>query len=784
MATMLNRKLRRDLWRVRSQALAIGVVVALGVMLLVMMNGLVNSLSDTRRSYYQDYRLAEVFAPVKRAPERLLAVVSGLPGVALAEGRITGAGLLELPAESVPIAAKVLSLPDRLNRLRLTAGRLPEPVRQQEVLLLNTFARARGIRPGDTIELTLNGGRERLFVVGLAMAPEFLYVTPPGELVPDDGRFVVIWMHGEALADALDLSGAVNEFLIHHRPTTPLPALMASLDRLLAPYGALGAYPRADHISERFIHEEIDGLRVSERILPPVFLGVAAFLLYIMLSRMVQAEREQIGLLKAFGHSNSEVGLHYLWFVLVIALGGALAGVGLGVWSGYYLAGVYQLYYHFPYLVFRIEPHVLLTGVLISMLAASAGSLLVLRRVWALAPAAAMRPPAPTDFSRSLRFGPGLRRWLDQPARMVLRQLWRRPVRAAMTVLGIALGMALSGAMLTVMSGFEQAMTLNFGVIDRSDATVTFTEPRGAPSLYALQHLQGVLEVEGFRDVPVILRHHRRYYRGAITGLTAAPQLYRALDSHLHPLRLEGEGLVLARPLATRLGISPGQRLRVEVREGRRPVLTVPVTGVVDTLLGAPAFMSLPALNRAMKEPDRVSGAYLRIDSVQHARLYKTLKDMPVVAGVSLRAERRAAFQEVMDSGAGATRYLITAMAGIITFGVVYNGARIAFAERARELACLRILGMTRAETGLVLLGELGGLTLAALPLGALLGYGLSQAAAVGFSTELYQVSAELDLPSHAWAALTVLTAAALSGVAVQRDINRLDLVTAQAIRD
>ncbi|AEY00742.1 ABC transporter permease [Oceanimonas sp. GK1] len=784
MATMLNRKLRRDLWQIRGQALAIGLVVALGVMLLVMMHGLVNSLGDTRDSYYQRYRLAEVFAPVKRAPKRLLRAVSALPGVALAEGRIIGAGRLTLPTEEVPIPVRLVSLPGRINQLRLTAGRLPEPVRQQEVLLLNTFAKAQGLRPGDRLELTLNGRRERLTVVGLAMAPEFLYVTPPGELVPDDGRFAVIWMHGEALADALDLNGAVNEFLIRHSTNIPLPALIAALDRLLAPYGALGAYPRAEHLSDRFIHEEIDGLRVSARILPPVFLGVAAFLLYIMLSRMVQAEREQIGLLKAFGHSNPEVGLHYLRFVLVIALGGALAGVGLGYGCGYYLAGVYQLYYHFPYLMFRIEPEVLLLGTLISMAAASAGCMLVLRRVWALAPVAAMRPPVPTDFSRSLRFGPGWRRWLDQPARMVLRQLWRRPVRALLTVLGIALGMALSVAMLTVMSGFEQALNLQFGVIDRSDATLTFTEPRGSSSLYALGHVPGVVAVEGVREVPVILRHDRRYYRGAVTGLTVAPQLYRALDNRQRPLRLEGEGLVLARPLATRLDIAPGQLLRVEVREGRRPVLTVPVTAVADTLLGAPAFMSLAALNRAMKEPDRVSGAYLRLDRAQQARLYRELKTMPVVAGVSLRAERRAAFRQVMDSGAGATRYIISAMAGIITFGIVFNAARVAFAERTRELACLRILGMTSAETGLVLLGELGGLTLAALPLGSLLGYGLSQAAAAGFSTELYQVSAELDPASHVWSVLTVLVSAAFSAVLVQRDINRLDLVSAQAIRD
>ena len=784
MTSMLDRKLGRDLWRVKGQALAIALVIALGVMLLVMMDGLVNSLSETRDSYYQRYRLADIFAPVKRAPRRLLAEVAALPGVAAAEGRINGAALLNLPGVAAPIRARMLSLPVRLNQLALSAGRLPNPARRNEILLLNGFARARGLAPGDTLLATMNGGRQQLTIAGLTQAPEFLYTTAPGELVPDDGRFAVIWMQESVLAAAFDLDGAVNEILVATARGAREEELIAELDRLLAAYGALGAYELADHLSNRFIEEEIAGLRVSSRTVPPVFLGVAAFLLYMVLSRMVQAEREQIGLLKAFGHTGTEVAAHYLKFVLVIALGGALVGIGLGMLAGRAMSGFYQLYYKFPFLLFRLDPAALVIGVTVSVLAASAGALLVLRRVLALAPATAMRPPAPPDFSHGLRFGLRLNRWLDQPSRMVLRNLWRRPGRALLTVLGIALGMALPVAMLSVMSGFDNVMTLNFNHIDRSDATVSFTEPRGPRSLFALAQLDGVLALEPFRSVPVILHHGRYRYRGAITALGNEPQLYRALDRQRQPLTLPGEGIILARALAGKLSIVPGGMLRVEVREGRRPVLEIPVVGLADTLLGAPAFMQLDALNRVMREPGRVSGAYLRIDATRSAELYRKMKEMPVVAGVSLRQERREAFRKVMDSGAGATRYLMAAIAGVITFGIVYNGARIAFAERARELAGLRILGLTRGEVGFVLLGELGLLTLLALPLGSLLGYGLSLAVAAGFSTDLYQVPVELVPASHGLAVLAVLAAALLSGIGVQRDIQRLDLVAALNIRE
>lgn len=784
----LDRKLGRDLWRVRGQALAIGLVIAMGVMLQVMMDGLVNSLEQTRQDYYQRYRLAELFAPVKRAPRAVLERVARLPGVAAVEGRINGGALLSLPGLAVPVRAQAVSLPEwrtaRLNEVHLVAGRRPDPGRRDEVLLLEGFARAHGLAPGDRLPATLNGARRTLAIVGLAQAPEFLYTTAPGEMVPDDARFAVLWMNETALAAALDLEGAVNEVLVGLARGAEPRALQDRLDRLLAPYGALGAYGLDEHLSNRFIVEEIAGLRVSSRTVPPVFLAVAGFLLYMVLSRMVQAERDQIGLLKAFGHGDGEVGLHYLKFVLVIALAGALTGALLGVLAGRGLSGFYQQYYKFPFLQFAVALSALLLGLGVSLLAAVAGAALVLQRVFALAPAEAMRPPVPPDFSRSLRFGPRLKRWLDQPSRMVLRGLWRQPGRAALAVLGMAAGMALSVAMLSVMTAFDRSLELNFSVLERGDVTLSFVDPLGEQGLYALARMPGVLELEPFRTVPALFSHGRHRYRGALTALVAEPRLYRALDRRQQPLPLRADGAILSRALAETLAIGPGDRLRVEVREGRRPVLEIPVVGLADTLLGAPAFIELGGLNRLLKEGPRASGAHLRIDAVAGERLYREWKEMPVVAGVSLRTERWDAFRRVMDSGAGATRYVMAAIAAVITFGIVYNSARIAFAERARDLASLRVLGLTRAEVSFVLLGELGLLILLALPLGSLLGYGFSLAVAAGFSTDLYQVPVAFEPAGHGVAALAVLAAAVLSGALVRRDINRLDLVSALKTRE
>ncbi|WP_290745264.1 ABC transporter permease [Haliea sp.] len=786
--TPLDRKLVRDLWRIKGQAAAIGAVIAVGVLLLVMMSGLVTSLDETRRAYYERYRLADVFAPVKRAPRHLLAELSALPSVAAVEGRITGHALIDLPGLDIPLRARVVSLPEfhtpRLNGFYLSAGRAPQSDRHDEILLLKGFAEAHSLRPGDTLDITLNGARHTLRIVGLAQAPEFLYTTAPGELMSDDARYGVMWISMQTLAAAYDLEGAFNEALLSIGRGAEPSAVIHAVDRLLEPYGGFGAYTVADHGSNRFISEEIASLRATAAAVPPIFLAVAAFLLYIVIFRMVEAERGQIGLLKAFGYSNLETAGHYFKLILAIAAGGATVGCVLGILAGRALIDLYLLYFKFPFLIFQLDPVSFIAAFSVSIGAASAGGVTVLRRVFRLTPAAAMQPPAPPRYRPLGDLARSLQSVLDQPSRMVVRRLTRQPGRMAGAAGGIAAGMALSVAMIGIMNGFNQAIDLTFNVIDQSDVSVTFNEPLSDTALDNLRRMPGVLDAQPARHVSAVLRHGVQRHLGVVSGLTTDARLYRAVDSGMAAVPLQAGGIVLAEALADILQVRVGDLLTLEVREGRRPTLRIPVTGIAQTLLGSPAYMELSALNRALGEPNRVSGAYLRLDSTHQNAVYRGLKDMPAVASVSLKQDARNALQTQMDSGAGAMRYIMMAVAGIITFGIIYNAARIAYAERARDLASLRVIGFSHREAAFVLLGELALVTLAALPLGAVLGYYLSFAVAAGFSTDLYQIPATVQPAGYGAAALAVIAAATLSGWLVKRDLDRTDLVSALKARE
>lgn len=788
MVSPLTHKLLRDLWRMKGQAMAIGMVIAVGVGMLVMMQGLVTSLNETRATYYERYRLAEVFAPVTRAPDRLSTRLAAIEGVGSVEPRVVGAALIDVSDFDMPVQAQAVSLPDlrapRLNDVFLTDGRMIDSDHSDEILLLQAFANAHGISPGDRINATMNGARRSFQIVGLAQSPEFLYTTAPGELIPDDARFGVIWMSRSALAAAYDMDGAFNEALLSLSRGANEAAVIDAVDRILDPYGGTGAYPLADQSSNQLVSEEIGGLEAAAVGVPPIFLAVAAFLLYIVINRMVQSEREEIGLMKAFGYTNNEVGAHYFKLVLAIAAGGALAGCLMGIAGGRALIQVYVAYFKFPFLVFGLDPASFVTGVSISILAASAGGLFVLRSVFALTPAAAMRAPAPADYSRTGAIGHTINRLLDQPSRMVLRRITRQPARMAGAMIGIACGMALSVSMITIYAGFDRTIDLTFNVVDRSDVTVSFTHAASEATIFELGRMEGVTLVEPIRHVPVVLRNGLASHRGVVSGLAPDPRLNRALDSDLSPIPLDGGGIVLSSALARKLNITPGEMLTVEVREGRQPTLQIPVTAVAESLLGAPSYMDLTALNRALREPNRVSGAYLSIDEAYASEIYNALQDMPSVAGVSLKSQAEVAFETLMNTGAGAIRYVMGGLAFVITFGIVYNAARIAYAERSRDLASLRVIGFTRGEAAFVLLGELAIVTLVALPIGGILGYYLSFGIAAGFSTELYQIPAIFDPASYGFAAMVVIGAAVASGWLVKRDIDRADLVSALKTRE
>jgi len=560
--------------------------------------------------------------------------------------------------------------------------------------------------------------------------------------------------------------------------------VITAVDALLGRYGGLGAYARKDQLSNRFLSEELRQLATMARLFPAIFLSVAAFLLNVVMARLIGMQRDQVAVLKAFGYSTGAVSLHYLGMVALIALAGALIGLAGGGLLGHFLAGVYQNFYRFPFLDYGIDRGALFGGIGVSLAAAAAGALQAVRRASALPPAEAMRPPAPPRYRASHLERLGLGRLLATPGRMVMRELERRPWKALLSVVGLALACAIMMVGRFQRDAIDRMVDVHLRLAQQQDWSVDFTEPAGRAALFEIAALPDVAAAEPYRGVAVRLRHGTRSYRTGIEGLPADGVLKRTLDIDLRAWRPPRDGLLLTDYLAEWLGVAPGDRIEVEVLEGRQARLEVPVAAVLPEYIGVQAYMDLDALNHLLGDGEVISGVRLRGASVppaqaaaRDARLVAELERRPRVAGVGARLAAIRSFYETMGESMLVFTFVSLLLGGVINFGVVYNSARIALSERGRELASLRVLGFTRQEVGSILLGELGTLVALATPLGFLAGIGLCWVMSRGFQSDLFRVPVRLAASTYALAALTMLASTLLSAVLVRRRIAQLDLI-------
>jgi putative ABC transport system permease protein len=784
--TALDRKLLRDLARIKGQVLAIAFVIAAGVGMFVTFLGTLDVLESTRDAYYERYRFAEVFARVKRAPQALGAEIEAIPGVQTVETRIVADVVLDILDMVEPATGRLVSLPERdepvLNRLVVREGRLP--ARPFEAVVSEAFAEAHGFRPGDHVDAIVNQRKRALLIVGVALSPEYVFSMPPGTTLPDDRRFGVLWLPRETLAAAFDLEGAFNDVALTLLRGASEPAVIEELDRLLERYGGLGAHGRDEQMSHFLLATEMDQLRAMTAIAPPIFLAIAAFLLNVAVTRLIETEREQIGLLKAFGFGNLAVGWHYAKMVLVITALGIVLGFLLGAWMGRGMTALYEAYYRFPFLLYRPGPAPFAFAALVSVAAALAGTALALRRAVMLPPADAMRPAAPPRYRRGLLERWGLVRWITQPSRIILRHIGRWPLRAALTTLGIAAGVALMVGVRFSIDAFDVMIDAQFFKGNPHDAAIHLVEPRAEGALFDALGLPGVIHAEPFRSVAVRLRVGPRQERIALTGLEPDGELAHRLDQDLQPIALPPEGLLLGSGLAAKLGVGRGDLVVLEVLEGRRPVVEARVAAVAEEFIGNTATMRRTALNRLLQEGPVISGAYLRIDPDRTEELYARLKETPAVGAVMLQREVLRSFYEMWEQNIATITLFNMLFAGMIAFGVIYNSARIALSERGRELASLRVLGMTRGEVTYILLGELALLTVIALPIGCVLGYGLAWLMVIGFESDLYRLPLIIGRQTYGLAALTAIAAAVVSGVVVGRRVRHLDLVAVLKTRE
>ena len=784
----LDRKLLRDFKRLWAQSLAIALVMAAGVAVLLMSFGMSKALDETRNTYYERNRFADVFVDARSVPKSLLATVRDIEGVATLEARVTTHATLDIEGKTRATVAFVTSLPEAglpvLNVPILRRGAWPDPNASDEVVLNEPFGIANDLRPGDTLSINLNGTKRELTVTGWALSPEFIYTIGPGSLIPDDEDYGILWMPERALAAALDRTGAFDNLTLTLRPGYEATPVIERLDVLLEPYGSWGAIDRSEQMSNAFIDGEITQLETIAFILPPIFLGITIFLVNMVMGRIVALERTEIGLLKALGYSNAAVCMHYLFLSGLVATVGVGLGWAAGSWLSYGLSELYANFFKFPYLVYNVSWNTYLISGLLGFAAATLGALRAALSAARLSPATAMSPPAPPRFNRSLfdRMLSAMR--ISQPSMMILRSLIRWPLRAAMSVLGMALAVSILVASNFFPDSLDVILDVAFHQSNRQHAVLFFNDTVPESALEEARRLPGVLQAEGQQYMTAVLRNDHREKRVTVEARRPDLDLSRVVDAKGRTINAPENGIMLAGRLAGQLDVGIGDMVEVEFLGNRQGTFTLPVTALVTQYFGLGAYLDQETADRMFQQAPQISVVNVTLDDAEYEAFQARLKELPKLAGSAMMVENREGFQETISQNILITTTIYTILGVLITVGVAYNGARIQLSERARELASLRILGFTRGEVGYILVGEIMLLALIAQPLGWWIGWRTAKLMSDSFTSDLYAIPLVLRPATFSQASLVVLLAAAVSVLIVRRKLDSLNLVSVMKTRE
>jgi putative ABC transport system permease protein len=782
---VLDTKLRRDIIQSKGTLTAIAAIIAVGAGCLTGMLGLHRNLDSAKNSFYSDCRMADFWIDLKRAPVAdVMSACLDTPGVSDVRCRLVLSSNVDFPNESGPVGAVTVSLPNdpraALNGVVLKSGTWLSDQNENGVIVLDTFAAKRGLKPGDSVDVIIAGHKKTLYVTGTAVSSEFMELPPPGGIVPDPKNYGVFWVRQSFAEDAAGFQGACNSVTGiltpegRKNPKLVLDRLSRRLDR----FGVFLAMPLADQTSNLSLSAELAGIRTQAIAIPAIFLAVAAMALNVMMIRTAEQQRTIIGTFKALGVSSQSVMAHFLKLGLFVGLAGGLAGCVLGWWIADKLTAMYAQSFTFPNLGNTVYPDICALAVFISALFACGGALKGVRNILALSPAESMRPPAPPVCGKSFADKIPFLDALDFRWRIVARDIFRNPGRSLIAVLAAAFG----GALLILAMGFSNSLvwmaSFQFDKAQKYDAALSFREELDPGAKLEAERLPGVTRAEAEFELPAVISNNGRAKRGGVIGIQSDAELtlIPSADGERN-IPVPDSAVLSSVRMAGLLGLSPSDSLVFTPVKGNREPATTTLAGVFKSMFGLPVFAEINTLCRLTGNEGVINRLDLRTDRYPPGKeaLQKAVKEFPKLSYLSDSRHQRELVNKDMIKKLNSLTIALIIFAGVIFAGSILNLALISLSERKREIATYRVLGYTVPETVSIFLRQSVILNMLGVFLGLPLGWLILRAMVTQFQNDLYSMPCRVDTLSWIAAPVLAFVFVILSNLVIYRAISVMD---------
>ncbi|WP_240839794.1 FtsX-like permease family protein [Acidaminobacter sp. JC074] len=772
----LDVRLVRHMSHSKGQFIALSMVIVLGLMMYVAMNSAYINLSSSLEYHYDQHNFAEVFAEVMKITESDIEDLREIPGVEAAEGRLVYDVPLNVGNEEKVNVRLVSSSygEDSINSLYALEGRSVVNS-DTECLVVEKFALARNIQVGDIISPHISGRDYDLEVVGIVSSPEYVYLMENDQtLLPAAEKFGILFTTESFISDAIGVGSSYNQVLFILEKDLNVDEYVKTLEKKLDKFGVTRIYDQDDQLSNRMVHEEMRGLEQSSSTVPVIFLGVAAFIMGVMISRMVKGDRLAIGILKSMGYSNSDVILHYTKLSVVVGLLGGSLGVILGYLLSMQFTQIYIDFFSIPTLRFVFRPElILLSAILVSIFSVAAG-LWGSRKSMKISPAESMRPEPPKTGKRILLERTWLWKHISFSNKMVFRNLFRSKKRAFFIALGISLTFAITLMPFFMLSAFNDMFDTMYGEFQTMDYVLNFSSGANEDIIYDLRNTLDIDEIEGKLEFPFELQHEWKTKVVNIVGVKENTQFFNFQDENFNPIYLKPGDFFMSEGLANVLGIKIGDYLTVSSFIPDRDDIEIKVTGIVKQNLGANGYMILDDMQGLLMDDDYINGAYIATDQ----SLKDEVEKYKVVASIQTTQDLQDTFKEFL----GLMIMMLSIMimfGGILGFAIIYNSAVIAINERRLEFSSLRVMGFTKNEIFISLLKENIINAILGIILGVPIARAMLESLSSTFSTELYSFDILLEPMHYGLTAITVIIFVIIALLAAYRKIHGLNFIEA-----
>lgn len=790
---VLWKKLIREILANKGVYFSCIIVIVIGLLSYTSMSIVLENLERAQVKFYTDTHFADGFIKLTSYPENQVDSLADLPGVAKVEGRIVKDARILEDAEDRNRSLRLVSMPfphqPQLNRVELISGNMPGET-GAELLMDPKFMAANELSIGDSLALILDGKVIDFTIAGKAQSPEFIYAMRSAQdLYPDPETFGIAYVPASFYKTLVKEGGQVNDIVFSLEPGRDFDDVKVLLEEELSPYGLQSIFPRKNQTSHAILEGELNNLATMATSLPIVFLGVSSIILYTMLRRLMEQQRGSIGTMKAFGFTNGEIIRHYLYYPLIIGgVGGVLGGL-CGVASAYPLTTLYGDFFALPDLESTFSLKYFLLGLLFSLGFSLLSGLKVSMDILRLDPTEAMRAPAPLS-TRKTPFEKFPRLWqkFSSLTQMGLRNAFRVPTRSIFTVVGMAVVFSLMTVSWSLNNMMDKLTVFQFREVQTYDVKIALNSPTFSESLqYTLAHEPGVSHVEPLLEVPATLRNQWLKKDVALIGISPNSTLYHVLNQKGERIPLPSDGIILSERLAKLLNVKKGDFILVEsplarnYEEGEEKSLVV--QEVVPQYIGINGFLEIGTLQELLEQGEIATSAILQISEGDIPALKKKYQDAVLVGTVESVKESLTMIEEMIETY-GFTIYILALLAGVSGFALIYTSNIISLSERQRELASLRVLGLTPKEVMVVISSEQWLLTYCGIILGIPFSFAMMEGMAVSMSSDLFAIPKEIPLGAFAGAVAGTLFSVWVAQARAYRKVKSLPFVDILATKE